>query len=122
MLKAVAGLVSLLVVAALPGSAAAQSNGPRRIKNADIGKLFSGREFSDEIHWAERYDKNGILEGSGSGRRYTKRWAVKDGQLCITDDEGEDCREVWIAGPRVELRRWSDDEVPKTGILRTPRR
>jgi hypothetical protein len=94
----------------------------RKVAGSDIRKLFVGREFSDAVHWAERYRSDGSLHGSGSGRRYAKRWAVRDGQLCVTGDEGADCREVWRAGEKVELRRWRDDDVPKAGILRPIKR
>jgi hypothetical protein len=89
-----------------------------RIKAAEIRKVFLGREFSDEVHWVQRYLPDGRLEGASMGRKITKRWSIKDDTLCITDDRGEDCREVWKAGSKVEPRRWGDDELPEAGIVR----
>lgn len=57
------------------------------------------------------------------GRALQKHWNAAGDLLCVRDDlaaEGEnsDCREVWIAGNKVELRRPGGDTFPKEGILR----
>ena len=107
---------------ALPVTAPAKDTPLHRIKTAEIRKTFAGREFSDEIHWAETYKTNGTLEGSGMGRRFSKRWAVRNDMLCLSDDKGEDCREVWASGTTVELRRDAADDLGKRGIIRAPGR
>jgi hypothetical protein len=102
--------------------ACAQETAFLRLKAADIRKTFSGQEFSDQVHWSERYISDGTVEGSSMGRRFTKRWVITHDQICVTDNEGEDCREVWKDGSTIELRRWSDDDLAKTGVIRRPRR
>lgn len=110
----------------MPITALAKDVPLHRIKAAEIRKIFAGREFSDEIHWTETYGADGTLEGSGMGRRFTKRWTVKNDMLCLTDargdDKNEDCREVWASGKTVELRRDAADDLGKRGIIRTPGR
>ena len=125
-------LVPLFGVLFLVHSVAAAAADPafRRISAAEIRKLFSGGEFSDDVHWAERYKSGGRLEGSGMGRRFNKTWSVKNDMLCVletTPEPGaqtqpEDCRQVWVSGEKVELRRDESDELPKRGAMRRVRR
>jgi hypothetical protein len=111
-----AGMLALVVCAPVVGLA--EDARFVRIKASEIRKVFAGREFSDEVHWVQQYLPDGKLEGASMGRKITKQWPIKDDNLCITDDRGEDCREVWKAGSKVELRRWGDDELPEAGIVR----
>jgi hypothetical protein len=108
--------------AALSQAALAGEPPFRRINAAEIRKTFAGREFSDEIHWVETYKADGTLQGSGMGRPFTKRWSIKNDQLCLSDMKGEDCREVWTSGKTVELRRDAADDLGKRGIIRAPER
>jgi hypothetical protein len=90
-----------------------------RIGEAEIRRAFAGRTFTDEVHWFFRFEPGGKLGGASMGRTVDRRWSVKDGMLCLAAPQREDdCREVWRAGPRIELRRYADDPVPDAGILK----
>ena len=117
-----AAVLGSMLSFAIANGVCAQETAFLRLKAVDIRKTFSGQEFSDQVHWSERYRSDGTVEGSSMGRRFSKRWVVTQDQLCVTDNEGEDCREVWKDGSKIELRRWSDDDLAKAGIIRPVRR
>ena len=106
------------------GFAARAAEAPlQQLKGAQIRAAFAGQEFTDEVHWAERYQADGTVTGKSMGRMLVKHWSVKTDLLCVRDDkaagdEPEVCSEVWKAGAKVELRRPGGDNFPKEGILR----
>lgn len=109
-------LLAFAPVAAAPASA---EPALRHLKGQDIKKALSGREFTDETHWAERYHADGALTGAGMGKPYKKRWVVRANDLCVVDPPKDDaCYEVWRAGNRLEMRRTGGDNFPKTGIVK----
>lgn len=91
----------------------------KRLAAEEIRKSLIGREFTDEVHWFYRFKKNGMIEGASMGRRVNRMWQIQEGRLCMSAEKREpDCREVWKAGTRIELRRYADDPLPDTGRLR----
>jgi hypothetical protein len=117
----IAAMLGLTLCLGIAHEVCAQEITFRRLRAADIGKLFSGQAFSDGVHWVERYRPDGTVEGSSMGRCFSKRWAIRHDQLCLTDGEGVDCREVWKAKAKIELRRWSDDDLAKARVIRPAR-
>ena len=118
-----AAIGCLAVAAAAAVAAQAAEAALKQLKAALIRAAFAVQEFTDEVHWAERYNADGTVTGKSMGRALAKHWSVAAGLLCITDDqaaadESADCREVWKAGSRTELRRPGSDSFPKEGILR----
>ena len=95
----------------------------KQLRGGQIRVAFGGQEFTDEVHWAERYQADGSVTGKSMGRDIHKRWSIKADLLCLRDDKAaadsaEDCFEVWKADAKVELRLVGGDAFPKEGILR----
>ena len=89
-----------------------------RLDATQIRKTLVSHQFTDEVHWAERYRPDGTIEGASMGRTFVKNWRVQANELCIRDTKGEICYEVWRAGKTVEFRRSGGDDFPRAGIIR----
>ncbi|ACK85512.1 hypothetical protein [Methylorubrum extorquens] len=91
----------------------------RRLKGAQIMATLSGKELTDEVHWAYVFGKAGRLTSVSLGTRGTGTWHVRNDELCLDGGpDGRRCLQVWSSGHRVELRR--EGGLPDEGILQTP--
>jgi hypothetical protein len=91
----------------------------RRLTGAQITASLSGKELTDEVHWAYVFGKAGRLTTVSLGTRGTGTWRVRNDELCLDGGpDGHRCFQVWSLGQRVELRR--EGGLPDEGILQTP--
>src|SRR5262249_8779526 len=67
----------------------------QKLGGSPIRAKFVGMEMTDNVHWADVFCPNGSLKSYSVGR-----------EVCV--DRGKDdagCRQVWLSGKNVELRR-----------------
>jgi hypothetical protein len=108
----------ILAVTSLAWSAVAEQKF-QKLTGAQIRAKFSGMELSDEVHWYDLYERNGILLSSSMGRKRTGKWWVQKDQLCTDDGESlAKCYDVRVSGNRVELR--GEALFPVDAVLRSP--
>lgn len=86
-----------------------------------IRARFPGKELTDELHYAYRFDRNGrIAIAVAIGEDRQGKWRTYKDTLCLVLDQqpaqtGENCYEVWMAGASVELR--TGGEQPMSSII-----
>jgi hypothetical protein len=93
----------------------------KRLTGRQIQAKFTGMEMSDDVHWRDRYERNGALTSQSMGRNYEGKWWIEKRALCI--DLGKDrggCYEVWLAGNKVEFRRTGLEASILAGTLQSP--
>ncbi|WP_457108695.1 hypothetical protein [Methylobacterium sp. P5_C11] len=110
-----AAAVTLLVLAS--GSAPA-GEAFRQLTASEIRARLVGKEVTDDVHWAYRFEPGGRLHVVSLGRARDARWRIDGNGLCL---EADRCVQVWMAGNRVEFRR-SDGTLPDEGVLQVPAR
>lgn len=84
----------------------------------EIRARLVGREVTDEVHWAYRFEPGGRLHIVSLGRAHDGRWRLEGDALCL---EADPCVQVWVTGNRVEFRR-GDGTLPDEGVLQVPAR
>lgn len=112
-------VVTLGLALAGPGAVAAEKF--RKLNGAQIKAKFAGMEMSDDVHWRDRYGRDGTLNSDSMGRKRAGKWWIEKNALCI--DLGKDqggCYQVWIAGKNVEFRREGLDTSIMEGTLQSP--
>jgi hypothetical protein len=90
----------------------------QKLTGAQIQAKFAGMEMSDDVHWRDRYERNGTIASQSMGRNRSGKWRVEKNELCVdlgTDRGG--CYEVWLAGNKVEFRREGLDGSILEGTL-----
>jgi hypothetical protein len=103
---------------ALMAGAAAAGEAFRHLTASEILARLVGKEVTDEVHWAYRFEPGGRLHVVSLGRVSTARWRLGGDGLCL---EAPPCVQVWMAGNRVEFRR-GDGTLPDEGVLQAPAR
>ena len=106
---ALAGLVLRLVLGGFVAHAVAapsQAQGFRRLAGPQIVAAFSGKTFSDDVHF-----RDGKISGMSMGRRVANAWRVAKDELCVTDSFGEACYGVWRKGRALRLAIEGTDVV-----------
>src|SRR5205809_109577 len=75
----------------------------KKLSDAQIRRTFAGMEFTDQVHWAERYGADGRLTTREMGTTRLGAWRVEGDQLCVDlgKEGGRGCYEVWISGNKV---------------------
>lgn len=100
-------LLRILLAAALattPALAASpQAEGYRKLGGQGIKRAFTGKSFTDGVHFSLRYVPGGTIQGTRMGKKVADRWVVAKDRLCVTDSFDESCYTVWIKGPSVRL-------------------
>jgi len=93
----------------------------QRLNGQQIRAKIAGMEFTDQSHWGEVFEPNGILKSFSMGHRTMGKWRVQKDQLCLErgSEPGGGCYEVWLAGKKVELRNQIAD-APLEGVLEKP--
>src|ERR1700730_1696018 len=117
MIVAAAAMVGALSAWALMAVAAEKL---QKLSGTQIQGKFAGMEVTDDVHWADVYERGGTLRSFSMGRKSVGKWRVQKDELCI--DRGKDdggCFEVWLAGKNVELRR-QGSTLPLQGVLQKP--
>ena len=93
--------------------------GFRQLKAAEIKSRFAGKEFTDEVHWAMVFGRDGSLSSFEMGAAGKGAWKVEKDELCMTyAREARRCYQVWVSGKSVQLR--SEGRLPEDGVLQTP--
>ena len=78
-------------------------------------------EMSDDVHWRDRYERNGTITSDSMGRKRTGKWKIEKNELCVDlGEDRRDCYEVWLAGKKVEFRREGYDGSIMEGTLQSP--
>ena len=117
MIVAAAAMVGAVSAWALMAVAAEKL---QKLSGTQIQAKFAGMEVTDDVHWADVYERGGTLRSFSMGRKSVGKWRVQKDELCI--DRGKDdggCFEVWLAGKNVELRR-QGSTLPLQGVLQKP--
>ena len=94
----------------------------KKLNSAQIRRSFAAMEFTDQVHWVERYGADGTLTTREMGKTRVGTWHSEDDQLCVDlgKDGGRGCYEVWISGNKVELRTPGSSAYPAQGVLQKP--
>lgn len=108
-------VVAAALLAATAGWASA-GEAFRRLSAPEIRARLVGKEVTDEVHWAYRFEPGGGLRIVSLGRARTARWRLDGDGLCL---DGPPCVQVWMAGNRVEFRR-GEGTLPEEGVLQAP--
>jgi len=111
-------LAAAVVLLALTAGPAPAGEAFRRLSASEIRARLVGKEVTDEVHWAYRFEPGGRLDVVSLGRAHTARWRLAKDGLCL---EAAPCVQVWMAGNRVEFRR-GDGTLPDEGVLQVPAR
>ena|SRR5215212_8034759 len=94
----------------------------RQLKGSEISSRIRGMEFTDEVHFAELFRRDGSLAIVSMGARKTGKWRVSRDELCLMEPGHEErCYGVWMAGRKIELRREGID-ITEEGVLQKPQR
>jgi hypothetical protein len=111
----------IFCVLSFPGSPGAAEDF-KKLNSAQIRRSFAAMEFTDRVHWAERYGADGTLTTREMGTTRVGTWRVEDDQLCfdLGKEGGRGCYEVWISGNKVELRTPGSSAYPAQGVLQRP--
>ena len=94
----------------------------KKLNSAQIRRSFAAMEFTDQVHWVERYGADGTLTTREMGKTRVGTWRSEDDELCVDlgKDGGRECYEVWISGNTVELRISGSSAYPAQGVLQRP--
>ncbi|MBN9435796.1 hypothetical protein [Bosea sp. (in: a-proteobacteria)] len=113
----------VLGLAVLAGDASVNATETfRALKGAEIRNLFTGMEFTDEVHWVLLFGRNGTLTNTGMGRKTQGRWQVKRDDLCLDRAPGEQrCYAVLHSGKTYRLQERGFD-IYEEGIVQRPSR
>lgn len=92
----------------------------RALKGSEIRSTLTGMEFTDEVHWALLFGRDGTLTNISMGRKTLGRWRVKQDQLCLDrapDDQR--CYAVSRSGKSYRLQEPGFD-IYEEGIVQRP--
>jgi hypothetical protein len=93
-----------------------QAEGFKKLSTSRIRQAFSGKTFSDDTHFSNRYRADGSIEGVSMGKKVSNKWKIVKETLCITDKFGELCYVVWMKGKDVKLVHETSDLVLEGSI------
>ena len=110
----------LLADSVAAGVSAALAAEPfRQLRGPEIKARFAGMEFTDEVHWAMVFGRDGSLSSFEMGAAGKGTWKPEKDELClIYGGEGRRCYQVWVSGKSVQLR--SEGRLPEDGVLQNP--
>jgi hypothetical protein len=112
--------VALLVLGASVAAAhAAATEKFQKLGGAQIRAKLAGMEITDDVHWADVFERNGTLRSFSMGRNRPGKWRVQKDELCLEQGQESGCFEVWLAGNKVELRP-KGSGLPREGTLQKP--
>jgi hypothetical protein len=126
LIKAVlSGMASVFCVLSFLDSADAAEDF-KKLNSAQIRRSFAAMEFTDQVHWAERYAADGTLTTREMGTTRVGTWHVEDDQPCVDlGKEGgrgcydfrqqgqvENARIVCLSGPR-RIAKADEKPIPR---------
>lgn len=107
-------------LAALAGTASDATESFRALKGPEIRNLFTGMEFTDEVHWVLLFGRDGTLTNISMGRKTLGRWRVKQDQLCLDRASNDQrCYGVLRSGKTYRLQEPGFD-IYEEGLLQRP--
>jgi hypothetical protein len=94
----------------------------QKLTGAQIRAKFTGMQFTDEVHWAEKYEPNGKLSTEEMGAKCDGAWRVQNDKLCTNyvKDGADNCFEVWMSGRKIEMRTPGSENSSLEGVLEKP--
>src|SRR4051794_15912432 len=94
----------------------------RQLKGPEIRAKFSGMEFTDDVHWALVFGRDGTLSSFEMGAAAKGRWRVEKDELCLTyTRQGRRCHEVWVSGKNAQQADRQNGGRSHLGIVRRRR-
>lgn len=115
----IAGVAIALTVLVADGSAPAAEIF-RTLKGPDIRSKLIGMEFTDEVHWALMFGRDGTLTSVSMGKKTLGRWRVKQDQLCLErSPDDHRCYAVSSSGKTYRLQEPGFD-IYEEGLLQRP--
>ena len=94
MLKAAVAAAFMAVLLA-PAACEAAGQAARKLSGAQIRAKFAGMQLTDEVHWRDVYERDGILRSYSMGRKLRGKWRVEADDLCLDLPEPDGgCYEV----------------------------
>ena len=104
------------------GPAALAEEKFQKLTGSQIQARLAGMELTDEVHWDDLYQSNGVLVTNEMGHKTTGKWRIKKDQLCLDRGRelGSGCYDVWLAGKNVQLRS-NESSLPLEGVLEKPK-
>src|ERR1700681_1755345 len=102
--RIIIALVLVGVVAVGPSALAEEKF--QKLTGSQIQAKFTGMELTDEVHWDDLYQQNGVLVTNEMGHKTTGKWRIQKDQLCLDRGKelGSGCYEVWVSGKNVQLK------------------
>ncbi len=91
----------------------------KRLSAPEIRAKIIGSVVTDESHWSDRFESNGILTAMELGQLKPGTWKLKGNEICLTRKARkpvEECFEIWLSQDQIEYRR--DGIALTTGVLR----
>jgi hypothetical protein len=77
-------------------------------------------QITDQVHWRYVYERNGTLRTESMRRKRTGKWKIENDELCLELEPPDGgCFEVWLSGPRIELRP-SGAGITLEGVIEPP--
>ncbi len=92
----------------------------RQLKGKEIKAKFAGRDFTDDVHWADAFRRDGRMTSYDMGKKTTGTWRVEKDQLCTALDDEDHCYLAWTSGTTVELRDPDGGAWTLDGVLERP--
>ncbi len=88
-----------------------------KLNAALIRAVFVGMDFTDDVHWAEQYFRDGTVKSVHMGSADTGRWRIEKDAFCVDYVKSQRAyHEVWRSGVNFQLRR-EDGSVFLEGSL-----
>jgi hypothetical protein len=110
---------TLLLIGSVAAAHAAAAEKFHKLGGAQIRATVAGMEITDDVHWADVFERNGTLRSVSMGRNKPGKWRVQKDELCLEQGQESGCFEVWLAGNKVELRP-KGSGLPREGTLQKP--
>jgi hypothetical protein len=94
----------------------------QKLTGPQIHAKLAGMELTDEVHWDDFYQQNGVLVTNEMGHKTMGKWRVQQDQLCLDRGRelGSGCYEVWLSGKNVQLKN-KESSLPLEGVLEKPK-
>jgi hypothetical protein len=113
--------LALLAAVALGPHARAEQKF-QKLTGSQIQAKLAGMELTDEVHWDDLYQSNGVLVTNKMGHKTMGKWRIQKDQLCLDRGRelGSGCFEVWFSGKTVQLKN-NESSLPLEGVLEKPK-
>lgn len=118
--RAVATVGAVLGMTVLGGVGAVNAETFRKLRGPEIRNRLAGMEFTDEVHWALLFGRDGTLTSIAMGRKALGRWRVKQDQLCL--DRSADDHRCYVVSASGKTHRLQEPgfDIYDEGIVQRP--